>query len=111
MVLEGFLFPLAAAMDPRTVVDQQRAAGLRVRYDVRIRGAGRYHMVFDDGRLTIGAPSSEWVDCHLSVDPSTFLLLFWNRIGQWGAIGRGRLLAWGRKPWMGLRMRSLLRNP
>lgn len=111
MVLDGFIMPVIATLPPRTMVAQDRAAGLRVCYDLRIRGGGRYFLVFDGGTLVVEEPSSRRVDCHLSVDPVAFFLLNWNRIGQWGAVGRGELLAWGRRPWMGLRMRSLLRNP
>ena len=110
MVLDGFIIPVIATLPPHTMVDQHQAAGVRVRYDVRIRGGGRYFFVFDDGRLLVEEPSSKRVDCHLSVDPVAFFLLSWNRIGQWGAIGRGQLLAWGRRPWMGLRLRSLMRT-
>jgi len=35
----------------------------------------------------------------------------WGRVSQWPAIGRGQLLAWGRRPWLGLKLRALLRNP
>ena len=111
MVLEGFIIPVIAALPPDSVVDQHRAAAVRVCYDLRIRGGGRYFFAFHDGSLVIEEPSSRRVDCHLSVDPAAFLLLTWDRIGQWGAIGRGQLMAWGRKPWMGLRLRSLIRNP
>lgn len=111
MVLEGFIIPVIAALPPRSLVDQQRASGVRACYDVRIRGGGRYYLVFDDGTLEVEEPSSRRVDCHLSVDPAAFFLLAWGRIGQWGAIGRGQLMAWGRRPWMGLRLRSFLRNP
>jgi hypothetical protein len=66
---------------------------------------------FDDGDLTVEPEPSGRVDCHLSADPVAFMLVGWGRIGQGPAILKGQLLAWGRKPWLGLKLRSLLRNP
>ncbi len=111
LIFEGFLLPVFQVVGPRTLVNQEGAAGLRACYDVRLRGAGRFFLVFDDGEMTVEAPSSRKVDCHLSVDPAAFLLVAWARISQWRAIPRGQLLAWGRRPWLGVRLRSLLRSP
>ena len=69
-------------------------------------------MVFDDGGMTVEASRPrQKVDCHLSVDPAAFLLVAWGRISQWQAIPKGQLLAWGRRPWLGLQLRGLVRNP
>jgi len=111
LIFEGFLLPVFQAVDPRDFVVQEKAAGLQICYDIRLRGAGRLFFVFDDGALTVEPPSSRRVDCHLSADPAAFLLVAWGRISQWQAIPKGQIMAWGRRPWMGLRMRSLFRNP
>ncbi len=93
------------------MVDQVRAAGVRARFDVRLRGEGRFTFVFDDGELHVEGVSDQPVDCHISVDPATFLLISWGRKSQWPAIARGQVTAWGRKPWLGPKFRTLLRNP
>lgn len=111
MVVEDFLFPVIQALDPRAMVDQERAKGLRVSYELRIRGGGRHLFAFNDGALTLSRPGSTRVDCHLSADPAALLLVAWGRKSQWGAIARGQLTAWGRKPWLGPRLRLLMRNP
>jgi hypothetical protein len=111
IVLEGFVFPIISALGPRAMLDQQRAAGVRATYDVRLRGAGRHIFAFDDGALAIRAPGSDKVDCHISADPASLLLVAWARKSQWVAIATGRLMAWGRKPWLGPRLRMLMRNP
>lgn len=111
LVLEGYLFPVLAAVGD-SLVDQQAAAGLEVTYDIHLRGNGRAGLRFDGGRLTVSrGPAAPPVDCHLSVDPATFLLVAWGRTSQAGGIAKGRLLAWGRKPWLGLKLRRVLRNP
>jgi hypothetical protein len=35
----------------------------------------------------------------------------YGRISQWRAIARGGLLAYGRRPWLGLRMLDLFYDP
>jgi uncharacterized protein (TIGR03083 family) len=111
MVLSRFIIPVIQAVDSRALVDEARAAGLRATYDLRIRGADRFHFIFDDGALRVEEPSACRVDCHISADPVAFLLVVWGRQSQWTAIAKGRLMAWGRKPWLGPRLRSMLRNP
>ena len=111
LVLEGFLVPVLRALDPHALVDQVRAGDVRTTYEIRIRGGGRFLFVFHDGALTIEAPSSRRVDCHISADPAALLLVAWGRTSHWQAIGRGQLMAWGRKPWLGPKFRELLRNP
>lgn len=110
LMVQGFLFPSLHALG-RSVVDQEAAGTVRARFEVRLRGDGRAWLRFYDGDLTVEASPQGPVDCHVSADPEAFLLVSWGRSSQWPAIARGRLLAWGRKPWLGLRLRSWLRNP
>jgi hypothetical protein len=112
VVIEGFLFPVVQALGPRTMVNQERAAGVRATFEVGIRGGGRHVFAFDNGSLSIGTPSSGGkVDCHISADPAGLLLVAWARKSQWAAIATGQLTAWGRKPWLSPRLRTLMRNP
>jgi hypothetical protein len=111
MILDGFLVPVLASLPPRTMVDQQTAKGRRITYEIRVRGAERHLFAFDDGQLFIERPGARSVDCHISADPAAMLLVAWGRRSQWSAIGRGQLVAWGRKPWLGPRLRALVRNP
>ncbi len=111
MVLGRFLVPVIRALDPRALVNAATAAGVQATYDVRIRGGDRFHLVFDNGSVRVEEPSSARVDCHISADPVTFLLVVWARRGQASAIVTGKLLAWGRRPWLGPRLRRLMRNP
>jgi len=110
MVVEGFLVPSLHALG-RSMVDQRAAAGVRARFEIRVRGGGRACLRFHYGDLSVEASPGGPVDCHLLVDPVAFLLVSWGRCSQWTPILRGQLLAWGRRPWLGLRLRSWLRNP
>lgn len=110
LILNGFVYPSLHALG-RDMVVQEKAGDKRARYEVRLRGDGRAWASFDNGNFSIEASPQGPVDCHLSVDPEAFLLVAWNRISQWSAIPKGQLLAWGKKPWLGIQMRSWLRNP
>ena len=62
-------------------------------------------------RLIAPPPSSRRVDCHIVADPVAFLMVAYARQSQWEAIAKGKLLAWGRRPWAALRLTSYVRNP
>jgi hypothetical protein len=110
LIVLGFVFPALHTLGPAVVV-QEKAATVRARFEVRLRGDGRAWLRFSDGDFSVEGSPQGPVDCHLAVDPEAFLLVAWGRINQWQAIPKGQLLAWGRRPWLGLQMRSWLRNP
>lgn len=93
------------------VVNPSEAAGVRVTYDVRLRGGGRLTLRFHDGALDARAGAPERADCHVSADPVAFLLVAYGRQGQWPAIARGKLTAWGRRPWWALRLQRMMVSP
>ncbi len=111
MSLGRFVVPVLQTADPQVFVNGAKAAGVRAIYDLRIRGGDSFHFIFDDGELNVVEPSPRKVDCHISADPVALHLVVWNRQSQWTAIAKGKLLAWGRKPWLGPQFRGLLRNP
>jgi hypothetical protein len=111
LALMGFAFPLLSRLDPRALVDQENARGFSARYEISVRGAGYVFMEIAGGAVTVQLERGRNVDCHLSADPATLLLLLFGRISQWPAILTGKLFAWGRKPWLAPRIRQVLRNP
>ena len=111
VVLMGFIFPVVAKLDPRAMVDQEKAAGVRACYDIRVRRAGRVFLIFDDGSVSIEPPSSRPVDCHMSADATALLLVMWARKSQWPAVLTAQIITWGRKPWLGAKLRTMIRNP
>jgi uncharacterized protein (TIGR03083 family) len=92
-------------------VDREAAAGLSACFDVRVRGGARHFLVFEGGTMSVEEPTGRSVDCRISADPAAYLLSGYGRTGQWGPVLRGRMLAWGRRPWLALRLRHLLRTP
>ena len=92
-------------------VEERAARGVRASYDVRLRGGTRMTFRFDNGTLAVLPGGSGPVDAHILADPVAFLLVGYGRISQWGPIFKGQILAWGRKPWLALTFKRLLRNP
>jgi hypothetical protein len=92
-------------------VDRERSAGLDARYGLRLRSGLRVGLAFADGELTIEAPPAGPIDCHLSVDPTTYLLVSYGRQSQWSGILTGRIVAWGRRPLARHAARRPVRGP
>ncbi len=91
-------------------LDRRRAAGLRVSYELRLRGGPRYRIAIDDGEAEVSGPGPA-ADCWISADPAAFLLVGYGRSGQWSQIARGKLIAGGRKPWLGFAFGQLITGP
>ena len=105
------MFPLVGRLDARAMVNQDEAAGVRASYEIHIRRFDRVFLSFDDGALRVEPVALRRVDCHVSADPAALFLVMWGRVNQWSEVLRGRLFAWGRKPWLGPKLRALVRNP
>jgi uncharacterized protein (TIGR03083 family) len=91
-------------------LDRKRAAGLHIAYELRFRGGPRYRLHIDDGTAVV-TQSGGPVDCWISADPTAFLLIGYGRVSQWSQIARGRIMAGGRKPWLGTTFGQLLTGP
>ncbi len=89
------------------VVDHAEAEGFTASFDLRMRGNGAAVLVFENGTLGIEGPSPRKFDFHLSVDPAAYLLLAYERIPMWKPIAQGKMLAWGRRPWLAARLQDL----
>jgi uncharacterized protein (TIGR03083 family) len=98
------------ALLPR-YVDRAAAAGLTATYQVHLYGGPSFQVRFDRGTPTVEPPQPGAVDCRLTVDPVTFLLVVYGRRSQWPGILRGRLRAWGPRPWLGPRFQRLFVRP
>jgi uncharacterized protein (TIGR03083 family) len=96
------VFPLA--------VDTTKARGVDLGFELRVRGGPRAVLRLRDGRLRVERPVGQSVDYRLSVEPVPYLLVSYGRCSQWPAILRGQILTWGRKPWLALGLKRLLRQ-
>lgn len=94
-------------------VDSAAAAGVHATFDIRLRGGedARVRFAFARGALQISAPHHGPVDCHISADPTAFVLVLYRRLGPLPPALTGKIVAWGRKPWLALRLMRLFLRP
>jgi uncharacterized protein (TIGR03083 family) len=93
-------------------IDRDRTHAFTATFDVRLRGQTRQTWSFLDGGLSVHRSRPEGrVDCHISADPGALLLVFYGRESQWKHIARGRLVAWGRRPWLALTLADRFHKP
>lgn len=102
--------PFMITAMPR-VTNAAATAGLTARYRVRMRGGTGFGVTFTDGAVAVSSEPPSRADCTILTEPVTFLLMALGRCEPWGAIARGRVLAWGRKPWLAPRFPTLFTAP
>lgn len=90
------------------MVEVERARGLTMTCDLRIRGGFEARVVLADGQARVVPTDARRPDCQLRAEPVTLLLLSYGRVGQVRSLLRGRLLPWGRQPWLVARLMSTL---
>ena len=87
-----------------------RAKGVRLSFELRMRGGPSYRMAVEDGAAVVSS-AGERADCVISADPVAFLLLGYGRIPRWAPVIRGQLRPGGRKPWLATKFGTLLYSP
>ena len=88
----------------------QRAGGVHISFELRMRGGASYRLVVDDGTAVVTAAAQK-ADCVITADPVAFLLLGYGRISQLSPVLRGQLRPGGRKPWLAMKFGTLLDSP
>lgn len=109
LFFEGAALPILSSADPRAFVDQGEAKGVNVAYRLKLRGGNDTYLRISDGVLEIGAEGP--VDCTISADPVGAALVLFGRRPPAAALLRGQLLAWGKRPWLALKLPRLLLSP
>jgi hypothetical protein len=94
-------------------VDPGISPSFSATFDVRLRGGAdaRAAFVFDHGKLEVRPSGAQRADCRISADPAAFLLITYGRTGTLAPALRGRVVATGRKPWLGLSLPRRFRRP
>ncbi|MFE5796374.1 maleylpyruvate isomerase family mycothiol-dependent enzyme [Streptomyces sp. NPDC056503] len=93
-------------------LDAEKAKGVRIAFDLDLKGGPRLAVVVEDGAATVtrdAAPRA--YDCRIVAAPATFLLVSFGRTPIWKAIARGRMRAGGRRPWLAPRLSELISAP
>jgi hypothetical protein len=92
-------------------VDQDRVKGFSGTYGIQMRSGPAFTLAFADGLLTVTEGRPPRSDCRLSVEPVAYLLAAYGRGPAWRPVIGGSLIAYGRRPWLALRLPSLLISP
>jgi hypothetical protein len=92
-------------------VRPERVKDLNASFELRLRGQATYVWAFREGRLHVNPRDLAPVDVHVSADPAALLLVLYARQPLWRHVATGRLLAWGRKPWLALTLTSRFHRP
>ena len=93
-------------------VDPDRTAGHTATYDVRVRGGGAHRWRFVNGRLDVDVDATRGaVDCHVSGEAAALLLVMYGRIRPWRGALTGKVVAWGRRPWLALSLPGRFHDP
>ncbi|MDQ1444520.1 MAG: hypothetical protein QOI20_984 [Acidimicrobiaceae bacterium] len=99
------------------MVDRDKARRLTGTMEIRLRGGERVSLRWRDGALDVGEVAavgqalSDKADCVISAEPVAFLLQSYGRGSKWRPLLTGKVMAWGRKPMLALRMQTALRQP
>ncbi|MDX2848871.1 maleylpyruvate isomerase family mycothiol-dependent enzyme [Actinacidiphila glaucinigra] len=102
--------PFLRAAMPR-VVDARAAAGFSACYALRVPGITRFAVTFTDGAADVTDEPPRRPDCTITTEPVTFFLIALGRRGATAAMARGRIAAWGRRPWLAPRFPTLFTAP
>jgi hypothetical protein len=92
-------------------MDTGAAEGVDATWELRIRGAQPVFVTVVDGTMTIALSTERKVDCRISAEPLNYLLIGFGRRSQYLAILKGSVVAWGRKPWLGVKFGKLFVAP
>ena len=93
------------------VVKPEAIRSLQATYELHIVGRDRVRVRIAEGSVVINPPAPTHVDCHIAGSPKGFLLVAYRRVSQYRLITTGRMMAWGRKPWLGFRLVNLFFQP
>jgi len=81
------------------VFDPEAAKDFRGSFSLRLKGVEPLRYAVADGRLELDPEGR--IDCRLTADPQTFLRVGIGIVSQLRAAVTGKLIATGRKPWLG----------
>ncbi|MER7672352.1 maleylpyruvate isomerase family mycothiol-dependent enzyme [Kitasatospora sp. NPDC096128] len=102
--------PFLRTAMPR-VVDARAAAGHNACYRLRLRGLQGFAVTFTDGAAVVGQEPPRRPDCTILTDPVAFFLIALGRYSATDALLRGKVLAWGRRPWLAATFPTLFTAP
>ncbi|MBB5866836.1 uncharacterized protein (TIGR03083 family) [Allocatelliglobosispora scoriae] len=98
----ALVMPVVMSQMLPLLVNRETVRGVKVGFEIRLRGAGRFRIDIAEGSAVSG-PAVGPVDCVLSLTPAAALLSSFARVPLWRLILAGQIVPFGRKPWLGTR--------
>jgi hypothetical protein len=92
-------------------VSKEKTKNLTASFLLHLRGGPKVAVTFDKGAISVAAKPPRGVDCHISADPVQLFLVAMGLKKQWGPIATGKLMTWGKKPWLALQFVSFFAVP
>ncbi|MDP9072561.1 MAG: hypothetical protein M3N98_00055, partial [Actinomycetota bacterium] len=103
-------FAAARAMMPK-LADPVAIGATTATFELRLGRAERFVVRVADRAVATEPVAGQAIDCHVLADPVAMLLLGYGRISQWRAIGRAKMITWGRRPWLAFRLPAFFSQP
>ena len=91
-------------------VDEEATRDLDVRLEMRIRGGERFTIHLDHGAARTERAGGR-ADLYMSSDPVAYLLVGFGRTSPWPQVLKGKMLSWGRRPSIAIKLPTFFRNP
>jgi hypothetical protein len=88
--------------------DHRQREGVDACIQFHLRGAFSFWMDFTPERAGVRFAAGCRPDCHILTDPVSFLLVVFGHQSPVSLTLHGRALAWGRRPWMALKITDWL---
>ncbi len=76
-----------------------------------VQRGSRFAVTVIDGEAVVETIPSRRVDCYISADLVTFFLVATGLESQWRLVARAKLMTWGRRPWLAVRLPTLFVVP
>ncbi len=91
--------------------DKEKAKEINLSIDMNIKNVSRFTIACHQGNVTVENKIPESVDCHILVDPVIFFLVATGIVPLWKPLLKGKIIVWGQKPWLTLKLKTLFPNP
>jgi uncharacterized protein (TIGR03083 family) len=87
------------------------AGNVAASWELNLRGAPPVYLLLRNGRLEVTDQAPGTIDCRVTADPVEYLLVGYGRKSKWGPILTGKIVAYGKKPWLSLTLSKLFQTP
>jgi hypothetical protein len=95
----------------KVTYDKDTGKDFTCTYAIHLRNSVSYAIICEGQKVHVVDMIPEFVDCHISADPVAFFLVSTGVINQWQPLFTGKLLAWGKRPWLALHLTKLFKSP